>query len=121
MTVTTEQLDDFLGYAQQVVDADYGVFAKGFTNPTPPILLLGCVTGKTKYARIYIDTGHQRMVWGFVCLVDNDVLSPRRLTVLNPGDVLKANGWKAPAVNFARGNIYGPDHGLSGARWTGIG
>lgn len=106
-TVTPEQLNDFLGYAQQVVDADYAVFSKCFANPTPSTLLLDKVTKRTKYARIFTDNGTQRMVWGFIRLAD--------------GDVLKAAGWKTPALNFARGNINDADHGLSRAPWTGIG
>ena len=106
-TVTDEQLDDFLGYAQQAVDVSYGKFAKEFSISTPPTLLFDNITGRTKYARILTDNGTQRFVWGFVRLAD--------------GDVLKANGWKAPALNFVRGNIFDVDHGLSRAPWTGIG
>lgn len=34
-----------------------------------------------------------------------------------PGDILKAASWKAPAKNFARGNIY--DKTFDRVRWTG--
>lgn len=104
--VTSEQMADFLGYAQQVVDADYAIFSKCFAHPTPPTLVLDKVTKRTKYVRIFTDNGTQRMVWGFIRLAD--------------GDVLKATGWKAPALNFARGNIFDADHGLSRAPWTGV-
>jgi len=34
-----------------------------------------------------------------------------------PGDILKAASWKAPAKNFARGNIF--DKTFDRIRWTG--
>ena len=34
-----------------------------------------------------------------------------------PGDILKAASWKAPAKNFARGNIF--DKTFDNIRWTG--
>ncbi len=105
-TVTDEQLDDFLGYAQQVVDSDYHRFMPERPG-WAPVLQFDNITGRTKYARIFTDNGTQKMCWGFISL--------------EGGQVLKADGWKRPALNFARGNICGPDHGLSGARWTGIG
>lgn len=33
------------------------------------------------------------------------------------GDILKASSWKAPATNFARGNVL---EGRYKARWTGV-
>ena len=44
-----------------------------------------------KYSRVWYDNGTQRMVCFFVQR-DN-------------GDVWKGGGWKAPALNFPRGNI----------------
>lgn len=44
-----------------------------------------------KYSRIWVDNGTQRFVCFFVQR-DN-------------GDVWKAGGWKAPTLNFTRGNI----------------
>lgn len=49
-------------------------------------------TKAKKYARVFRDDGpNQRFV---VCFVQ-----------LNNGDIWKADGWKAPALNFVRGNI----------------
>lgn len=44
-----------------------------------------------KYSRVWVDNGTQRFVCFFVQR-DN-------------GDIWKAGGWKAPALNFTRGNI----------------
>ena len=56
---------------------------------------------------IKFTSGH--VVWGFVVL-ENDKKFQR-------GDILKASTHKAPARNFARGNILNGD--WSGVRWEG--
>ena len=35
------------------------------------------------------------------------------------GDVLKAKSWKAPATNFARGNLLSDNFNFEAVRWTG--
>lgn len=106
-TVTTEQLDDFLGYAQQVSDADYFIFMPERIDMAP-VLKYDSITGRTKYARIIaINNGGHKSAWGFIRLED--------------GNVLKANGWKQPALNFTRGNINDEAHGTKRIRWTGVG
>ena len=51
-------------------------------------------------------TGRQRSVYGFVRKAD--------------GAILKAAGWKAPALNHARGFVTDSDYGLSNAGAYGI-
>lgn len=51
----------------------------------------GYMKGK-KYARFWHDNGTQRFVAFFVDMSN--------------GDVWKADGWKKPALNFPRGNIF---------------
>lgn len=51
----------------------------------------GYMKGK-KYARFWHDNGTQRFVAFFVDM--------------STGDVWKADGWKKPALNFVRGNIF---------------
>ncbi len=59
----------------------------------------------TKYIKVV--TGSS--VWGFVVKGKD--------AKFQPGDILKAAGWSAPARNKARGNILTGD--LSMVRWTG--
>ena len=60
----------------------------------------------SKYVKIV--TGNS--VWGFVVRVHND-------KKFRFGDILKPAGWKAPARNFARGNVI--DGNFGGVSWTG--
>ena len=57
------------------------------------------------------DNGSRR-VWGFV--VKNDCTANGR--PFKRGDILKAAGWNAPALNRARGNVFVPGYTV---RWTG--
>ena len=60
----------------------------------------------SKYIKIFQEQGS---VWGFVVNTDKD-------KVFKKGDILKAQGYNAPARNAARGNII--DGGYT-IRWTG--
>ena len=51
-----------------------------------------------KYIKIITcENGNDRSVWGFI-----NKSNPK----FNEGDILKAAGWRTPALNKARGNIY---------------
>ncbi len=51
-----------------------------------------------KYIKIITcENGNDRSVWGFI-----NKSNPN----FNEGDILKAAGWRTPALNKARGNIY---------------
>ena len=63
---------------------------------------LGYLPG-TKYLKI--TTEHS--VWGFINLTNKN---------FEEGDILKAAGWRAPALNKARGNIFNDNYEIS---WTG--
>ena len=103
--ITETQLNDFLAKAQEVVDRDYDKFMPKPRHVNGPILVIE--KGK-RYAKIVAtdDRRDQRSVWGFIDLTN--------------GDVLKAASWKAPAKNFARGNLADDEFGLGRASWTGI-
>lgn len=92
-----ERFDVFMIKAQEHVAASYG---GGLTTPK-----LVAERGQ-RYIRLVSETLGSRSAWGFV-----DTKS---------GDVLKSAGWKGPAKNFARGNIFDADFGLSRASWTGV-
>lgn len=65
-----------------------------------------------KYIKVIHNGQWQRSVWGFINIGNSDFAF---------GDVLKADGWKKPTLNKARGNLldgykvfgmrkYGPDY-----------
>jgi hypothetical protein len=58
------------------------------------------------------DRGGSRSVWGFI--VKNDCIANGR--PFKKGDILKAAGWNAPALNQARGNVFVPGYTV---KWTG--
>ena len=61
-----------------------------------------------KYIKITKRLGIQRMVWGFIVKEDG----PK----FKKGDILKASGYNAPALNRARGNILEGGYTI---KWTG--
>tara|TARA_X000000950_G_scaffold261454_1_gene331743 strand:- start:330 stop:665 length:336 start_codon:yes stop_codon:yes gene_type:complete len=61
-----------------------------------------------KEGKKYIKVIRERGVWGFIVKEDG----PK----FRKGDILKAAGWNAPALNAPRGNII--DGGYT-VRWTG--
>ena len=69
------------------------------------------VTEGSRYWKITSGRRNQRSVSGFIVKAGDKKF--------REGDMLKAAGWKAPARNFARGNVLDGD--LGGVRWTGIG
>ena len=60
-----------------------------------------------KYLKVIKKLGHQTMVWGFINLGNPN---------FKEGDLLKANGWRAPALNKPRGNIFDNNYVIN---WTG--
>ena len=108
--VTATDRDHFLKDVQKVVNDDYFKFMPQRMDMAP-VLLLGPVTQKTKYVRIYINENDHRSVWGFINLEDTGKFKA--------GDLLKADGWKTPALNFARGNIF-DNASFSCCKWTGV-
>jgi hypothetical protein len=98
----------FLKAAQEKVAADFAAWNHDATPEhvatyTPKLSLDG---GK-RYVRIVSQNGPgSRAAFGFI---DKTT-----------GDVLYAAGWKGPAKNFARGNVFDAQHGTARIRWTGV-
>lgn len=72
----------------------------------------------SKYIRIVCINGNQRHCAGFVCAKD----STTKTGSFKAGDLLKCATWKAPALNFARGNIFDLEKAKNDGHipWTGI-
>ncbi len=75
-----------------------------------------------KYTRIVKSDTGQRSTLGFVCMVDTQKIQGNVMRQFKAGDLLKAAGWKAPALNFARGSIFDIDKAKVNGhiRWTGL-
>ena len=108
MTVQLNELkldDEFknaLGVLEQTIIADYDKF---MDNPNMRQEFrdgLGYEPGGRKYLKIVKDNS----VWGFINLTN-----PK----FKEGDILKAAGWRTPALNQARGNLF-EDYSVA---WTG--
>jgi hypothetical protein len=69
----------------------------------------GYTLGK-KYARVWYDMSNGQRMVAFFVQMDN-------------GDVWKAAGWKAPALNFVRGNIMTPEgrYAVTGGKLSEVG
>ena len=63
------------------------------------------------YAKIITRSKTQPSVWGFVVIKDTKGFTR--------GDILKAAGWNAPALNKPRGNIRKDTLDLTWVKWTG--
>jgi hypothetical protein len=62
-----------------------------------------------KYTKVIRENG----VWGFIA---NDDFVTSKGNAFKKGDILKAAGWQAPALNSARGNIFDDNYSVA---WTG--
>jgi hypothetical protein len=90
----------FLVNAQKAGEADYANWSKVGSWGTTLVAERG-----RRYIRIVAEGNAQRSAWAFVDTTN--------------GDVLKADGWKAPAKG-SRGNIYDAQNGVGRVRWTSI-
>ena len=81
------EMPNFIARLQEMVNEHY---ARSLSNLTPPMIR---VEGGRKYIKIAkVEENGSRSVYCFVRAED--------------GAVLKAATWKAPALNFTRGNIF---------------
>ena len=123
--------DEFLnalGELEQRIFESYGQFMKPREGEVEHSMFtefkqnFGYDTSGRKYLRLV--TGAfgegQTSVWGFIAKSDFEKVN--KLRVGNPtisfkeGDLLKSAGWKTPALNAPRGNIFMEDYRV---QWTG--
>lgn len=71
--------------------------------------------GGKKYAKLVVSKHGSRSVFGFIAKNDTETPNGRFIAA---GSLLKAASFKAPALNFSRGNINDLDNAQ--IRWTGI-
>ena len=89
-----ERIDGYVEMVQQKMNAYWK--RCNFTHSPPDSITVDY--GK-KYARVVHQNNVQRSVHTFVNMIN--------------GDILKSGGWKAPAPNGVRGNIFENDFGAS--------
>ena len=108
MTVKLNELkldDEFknaLGVLEQTIIADYDKFMENPNMRQEFRDEIGYEPGGRKYLKIVSGSS----VWGFINLTN-----PK----FKEGDILKAAGWRTPALNQARGNLF-EDYSVA---WTG--
>lgn len=101
MTEFEAALDVFVEGANRLLD--------GGINKTSHLPKKITTEDGRKFVRLVVSEGpnqEARSAWGFIDKTN--------------GNVLKAASWKAPAKNFARGNIYDKSNGLARFCWTGV-
>jgi hypothetical protein len=95
----------FLTAAQKRVAEDYAEWTREALRNMGAGPKLEAMKGQ-RFIRLVSTDGTSRSAFGFVDKTN--------------GNVLKANSWKQPAQNFARGNIFDEKKGCGRIRWTGV-
>ena len=95
----------------EVIKADYRAFFKGRNDEIAQKMISEFESGvEVEVGNKYIKVITGSSVHSFICMND--------MGKFTKGDILKAAGWRAPAKNFARGNLLSKD--FSRVRWTGV-
>ena len=95
-----------LGELELRIIEDYNAFSKNDTMQEEFAAGIAYLPG-SKYLKVIKTLGTQTMVWGFINLKNKK---------FKEGDLLKSAGWRAPALNKARGNIFDNNYVIN---WTG--
>ena len=123
--------DEFLsalGELEQRVFESYGQFMKPKDGEVEHLMFtefkknFGYETSGKKYLKLV--TGAfgegQTSVWGFIAKSDFQVKNKKKsggeFIDFKEGDLLMSAGWKTPALNKSRGNIFSDDYNV---QWTG--
>lgn len=107
--ITQKELEIAVEKINKIAKADYdkiGGVAKDFNVE---------LDGGRKYAKLVVTKNLSRSVFGFICRVDTTTPDGRFIAA---GSLLKAASFKAPALNFSRGDINDLENAQ--IRWTGI-
>ena len=107
-TLDSQMVEAMDGLLQAIV-VDYKEWTDraGIKSPTLQVIKPDYEIG-SKYIKVHTTAGSQTTAWGFVVNTDND-------KKFKKGDLLMSASWRAPARNFARGNIL-ENYKI---RWTG--
>lgn len=108
MKTLDSQMVEGMNGLLEAIETDYRVWIeRAGRDPSDRDLGLDYDIG-SKYIKVSKQTGSQRTVWGFVVNTESD-------KKFKKGDLLMSASWRAPARNFARGNILENYK----VRWTG--
>lgn len=108
-TIMDKKFSDAIdAYAKYIVD-DYMNYSRGYTGTKQFEISFDRGSKFIKIVRTTL--GNARSVHSFVALEGN-----QRWPV---GTILKSASWRAPAQNFARGNIFTPEKFRGHISWTG--
>ena len=99
VNLDSPNLQAFLAGAQAIINKEWEKCS--YVSPIPTIE----VEMGPKNIRVVKREANGGSVYCFICRAD--------------GRILKAAGWKAPAPNGTRGNIFSSDFGLSRVDWHG--
>ena len=94
----------------EFIKADYRKGFKGRTDEIAMRMIEEFDNGiRVERGSKYLKVITKNSVHSFICYRD--------LGKFTKGDILKANSWRSPAKNFARGNIVRKEYGAT--QWTG--
>ena len=98
----------FINQLLEDIKADYARWSTNLTSPRQEMIYEFSARVRVTEGKKYIKVIQGTSVWGFIVKEDGGKF--------RKGDILKAAGWNAPAMNSARGNIL--DGGYT-IQWTG--
>jgi len=105
----TTNIIEGVGVLKKAMIADYGDWADKRSEIALRMWDEYADNFSVSYNKKYVKISVNNSVSAFVVAVDNDIKFKK-------GDILKPAGWKAPARNFARGNVFDGGYEI---RWTG--
>jgi hypothetical protein len=100
---------------------DYATWSDRAARGLPANRMLFDLDMGKKFIRVWSrheDSGSSRSAHSFIVMEDCTVKTVKGTPLnLRAGDILKVATWKAPALNFVRGNVLDKNYG--NCKWTG--